>query len=1029
MCRAALQLLALPAPPPPLASHPAALRVAPCCSQCAACYCCPARRALLQPARRALLQPSRRALLPCVSRPTAASASLRALLPHTSRPAALHSVRPAALSTARSVLQPVAHLARPSRAAQPKPSCPAQAAPPYLDHQPHRATLLPLLLLLLLVEVLLGVLAVLLVLGLLEVRLGMLEVLLVPDVRLGVLEVLLEPEHREWVLPRARPGGGGFGFLHTTQRRRQSQQENFSPRVLSELFPQRCVTGSLEAAALGASESAATLGASECATALGASESAAALGARASPATAVPSGSLSGLHLPTFSTNLVSNAAIQDVWVDTFIPGGQRVAICQVAALSQVSASGQLAASCSCLHQTLLWHHRLGHPSLFCLCAPVGGTDQERYFQLVVDDYTRYTIVFPLQRKANVSGVLIPVIRVTRRQLRERFSRDFPVLRLHSDRGGQLSSDLLAEFCRDEGIVQSFTLPTSPHQNGIAECRIGLIMEVAHTSMIHAAAPHFLWPDLAHIRWTGKVGNASVFRVWGALSLVRDGKASKLSSCTLCCVFLGFPTDASRSCRVFSSQDVTFDESVSYYRLHLHASHPVPLVPLFLVPVPPLVDPLPPQGPAPSAVFAAFAATAVDSGAKTAGAEHGGVETEGEGSRGVATGGAYSGGPASPSGGGAVGDPTGGPGAGQPPQPDLLETLSPQAILAWILRRGKPGGGGYGPARTGAASPGGTAGVGGAAGAGRTSGAVGAGGTRGAAGAGVAGATSPRGATGAGGAGPTSPGGTAGAGDAGGAAGARGAGAGGTRGAGAAGPRGAHTGGAGAAGAGGFVRAGGATGAAGSGGTGGIAGAGGARAVGAGDTAGARCAGGATGAAGTGGAGGTAGARGAGAAGLGGAHTRDTGAAGAGAAAGAGGAGGATGATGTGGVGGTTGARGPGAAGANGAGGAAGDAGAGGAGAADQSQPQLLPSSPLLAPAPHSEHVVLPESPASSLLHVPDPESNLARAASPTVTRLLATVVTDPDPKSTAAFALVIEPVDFAARSRFDYVASLITES
>ncbi|CAI7811838.1 unnamed protein product, partial [Closterium sp. NIES-54] len=217
--------------------------------------------------------------------------------------------------------------------------------------------------------------------------------------------------------------------------------------------------GGSRAAALGASESAATLGASESAAALGASESAAALGARASPATglssaealhtftldsgasrcffcdytaltplaapvlvslvdpaggpvvarasivlpclAVPSGSQSSLHLPMFSTNLVSNAAIQDVWVDTFIHGGQRVAICtcsrtgrhlatftgrhgsslytlttvfsqvaeagQVAASSQVSASGQLAASCSCWvlsHQTLLWHHRLGHPSL-----------------------------------------------------------------------------------------------------------------------------------------------------------------------------------------------------------------------------------------------------------------------------------------------------------------------------------------------------------------------------------------------------------------------------------------------------------------------------------------------------------------------------------------------------------------------------------------------------------------------------------------------------------------------------------------
>ncbi|CAI7847609.1 unnamed protein product [Closterium sp. NIES-53] len=32
--------------------------------------------------------------------------------------------------------------------------------------------------------------------------------------------------------------------------------------------------------------------------------------------------------------------------------------------------------------------------------APVGGTDQEHYFLLIVDDYTRYTTVFPLRCKA-----------------------------------------------------------------------------------------------------------------------------------------------------------------------------------------------------------------------------------------------------------------------------------------------------------------------------------------------------------------------------------------------------------------------------------------------------------------------------------------------------------------------------------------------------------------------------------------------------------------------------------------------------
>ncbi|CAI7919706.1 unnamed protein product [Closterium sp. NIES-54] len=46
------------------------------------------------------------------------------------------------------------------------------------------------------------------------------------------------------------------------------------------------------------------------------------------PCLAVPSDSLSGLHLLSFSTNLVSNAALQDAMVTTTTPGGQRVLIC-----------------------------------------------------------------------------------------------------------------------------------------------------------------------------------------------------------------------------------------------------------------------------------------------------------------------------------------------------------------------------------------------------------------------------------------------------------------------------------------------------------------------------------------------------------------------------------------------------------------------------------------------------------------------------------------------------------------------------
>ncbi|CAI7809188.1 unnamed protein product [Closterium sp. NIES-54] len=219
--------------------------------------------------------------------------------------------------------------------------------------------------------------------------------------------------------------------------------------------------------------------------------------------------------------------------------------------------------------------------------AHIRGQGHERYFLLVVDDYSRYTTVFPLRSKGEVTEVLIDWIRAACLRLRESFGSDFPVLRLHSDRGGEFSSALLGAFCRAQGIRQTFTLPASPQQNGIAERRIGMVMDVARTSMIHVAAPHFLWPFAvqyaAHqlnlqprvslpetsptLLWTGKVGDASAFRVWGSRAFVRDLSADRLSPRAVPCVFLGFPPDAPgwqfyhpTSRRVLSSQDVTFDE-------------------------------------------------------------------------------------------------------------------------------------------------------------------------------------------------------------------------------------------------------------------------------------------------------------------------------------------------------------------------------------------------------------------------------------------------------------------------------------
>ncbi|CAI5956094.1 unnamed protein product [Closterium sp. NIES-64] len=267
------------------------------------------------------------------------------------------------------------------------------------------------------------------------------------------------------------------------------------------------------------------------------------------PCPAAPSGALSGLYLPSFSTNLVAAS-------------GQ--------VFAAASRSGPESAPCSCRllsHETLLWHHRLGHPSLPRLrdmasrvlvsglprslpplpsgpgpsCVPcvegrlraaphssqfppteaplqtlhmdvwgpacVRGQGHERYFLLVVDDYSRFTTVFPLRSKGDVTEVLIDWIRAARLQLRRSFGSDFPVLRLHSDRGGEFSSGLLRAYCRAQGIRQTFTLPDSPQQNGIAERRIG--HDQPSPRGFHAGEGPRTSPALL---WTGKVGYASAFR-------------------------------------------------------------------------------------------------------------------------------------------------------------------------------------------------------------------------------------------------------------------------------------------------------------------------------------------------------------------------------------------------------------------------------------------------------------------------------------------------------------------------------------
>ncbi|CAI7891617.1 unnamed protein product [Closterium sp. NIES-53] len=607
------------------------------------------------------------------------------------------------------------------------------------------------------------------------------------------------------------------------------------------------------------------------------------------------------------SCTLPGTALAQSLHTFTLDSGASACFFRDSTILTPLSTRVRVAASCSCRllsHHTLLWHHHLNHPSLPRLRGmhsrlPVSGLPRSLPPPPPSPAPPCLPCVEGRQRAAPHSSSFPPTTA--------------PLQTLHMDVWGPARVN-------GQSCERYFLLVVDDYTGTFLSCactltevrRIGLVMEVARTSMIHAAAPHFMWPFAvqyaAHqlnlwprvslpetsptLRWTGEVGDASLFRVWGSRAFVRDTSADKLSPRAIPCVFLGFVPDAPgwqfyhpTSRRVFPSQDITFDESVPFY-------HPL-------------------SGPAPIQVANNSGAAR---GAVSGGAASGGGEPEGAESGGAEPGG-------------------GEPGGAEP------VGVEPEGA--------EPGGAESKGAESGGAEPRVAALSGGPA------------------------------ATGAGGAGDTGAGGAKVT-----------AGAGGTRGAAATGPGGARTRGTGAAA------------------TGGVEG------VGAGDPTKPRAA-----------------------------EDGGAGAAGAG----------------------------------------VGDPGA--RGARDIVRPQLnfvpllqqvlgvlrplqytelsgclserrepasLPVLPVctfrrvprsrpprvpgthamaLRPSSFPMRVPLPAPPQSSLLEVPDPESDFARAASPTVVCLLATAVTNSFFESAAASAHVAVLLDFAAACRLDYATALVAES
>ena len=227
--------------------------------------------------------------------------------------------------------------------------------------------------------------------------------------------------------------------------------------------------------------------------------------------------------------------------------------------------------------------------------APITDINAFRYFLICVDDFSRRTWVFLRKQKSETTKTLENFCKMIKRQF------DTDIKGFRTDNARDFCNTNLKEFFESQGIRHETSCPYTPQQNGLAERKIGDIMNKCRTLMIAANMPRNLWDfgvltvvylnnrvPTKVLNWKSplKVLEAKFPniqqrenlkpRIFGSVGylLSHDVYKDKLSPQAHRCVFIGYSNTQKgyklyhpSTKRVFVSKDVTFDENIYFYSL------------------------------------------------------------------------------------------------------------------------------------------------------------------------------------------------------------------------------------------------------------------------------------------------------------------------------------------------------------------------------------------------------------------------------------------------------------------------------
>jgi transposase InsO family protein len=174
------------------------------------------------------------------------------------------------------------------------------------------------------------------------------------------------------------------------------------------------------------------------------------------------------------------------------------------------------------------------------------GLKGERYFMLLVDDYTRMTAIFFIKNKSKA----FENFKIYKEMVENEMDSRIKCLRL--DNGGEFTSKEFMDYYGNHGIKGQFSIARTPQQNGVVERKNMTVQEMDQTMIMDSKLIDIFWTQEMHTRvhiqnrvmlrrnidkapyelWKGRRTNVKHFRFFGSKCYIKreDGRMGKFDS-------------------------------------------------------------------------------------------------------------------------------------------------------------------------------------------------------------------------------------------------------------------------------------------------------------------------------------------------------------------------------------------------------------------------------------------------------------------------------------------------------------------